>query len=253
MDDTLTGAMRDKMPAGFLDFDGALYNGNLSIDFIRHLSECGLYDRKLLNAILKAGELCKKGAISYETFRSAGIALWAEGMRGKRVEHIERAAESMLPVFKGNIYSSSYKLISALESNGYLPIIVSVGIFEVNSVAARELNVKMLYGTVAERDNGIYTGRIASNIHLPEGKSEILDSLASGIDMSRSFAFSDSMADVGMLERVGIPVVLNSTDSVKNIALERGWTVASHENVLKEVIGLIRKDRENARTKSKAN
>lgn len=45
----------------------------------------------------------------------------------------------------------------------------------------------------------------------------------SGIDLSASFAYGDSVNDARMLDAVGYPVAINPDRGLKRIALSRGW------------------------------
>jgi phosphoserine phosphatase len=50
------------------------------------------------------------------------------------------------------------------------------------------------------------------------------------IDLSRSFAYSDSVADEPLLEAVGNPVVVNPKAPFRAIAERRGWEIVEwHE------------------------
>jgi hypothetical protein len=48
---------------------------------------------------------------------------------------------------------------------------------------------------------------------------------AQGYDLSRSFAYSDSVTDIPMLEAVGHPVAVNPDKALRRHAIEHGWTV----------------------------
>ena len=49
--------------------------------------------------------------------------------------------------------------------------------------------------------------------------------LGSGVDLSSSYAYSDSITDLPMLEAVGHPVAVNPDRDLRRIAAERGWHV----------------------------
>jgi hypothetical protein len=56
-------------------------------------------------------------------------------------------------------------------------------------------------------------------------KADAMRALAEehGIDLTRSFAYSDSYTDLPMLEAVGNPVVVNADRVLQRLARERGW------------------------------
>src|SRR5258708_21283346 len=46
-----------------------------------------------------------------------------------------------------------------------------------------------------------------------------------GIDLAGSWAYSDSITDLPMLEAVGRPVAVNPDKDLRRVARERGWPV----------------------------
>ena len=46
-----------------------------------------------------------------------------------------------------------------------------------------------------------------------------------GLDLSRSYAYADSISDLPMLEAVGNPVVVNPDGRLGKAAKERGWVI----------------------------
>ena len=46
-----------------------------------------------------------------------------------------------------------------------------------------------------------------------------------GIDLTRSYAYSDSVTDLPMLEAVGNPVAVNPDKELRREAEERGWQI----------------------------
>jgi phosphoserine phosphatase len=45
------------------------------------------------------------------------------------------------------------------------------------------------------------------------------------LDLSRSYAYADSISDLPMLEAVGNPVVVNPDGRLQKAAKERGWQI----------------------------
>jgi phosphoserine phosphatase len=53
-----------------------------------------------------------------------------------------------------------------------------------------------------------------------------------GIDLQASYAYSDSITDLPMLEVVGHPVVVNPDAELAAIAEERGWEMRHFESTV---------------------
>ncbi len=79
-------------------------------------------------------------------------------------------------------------------------------------------------------DRGRYSGRMERYAYGP-AKAELIGELArrEGIDLSQSWAYSDSITDLPLLEMVGHPVAVNPDRALRRVALLRGWEVARFE------------------------
>jgi len=82
-------------------------------------------------------------------------------------------------------------------------------------------------GTRALIREGLSSEELVSPIVFKEGKRERVKEVLArhGIDVSRSFLYSDSVADTPLFEEVGHPVVVNPKPAFRSEALRRGWEV----------------------------
>jgi len=78
-----------------------------------------------------------------------------------------------------------------------------------------------------EEENGTYTGELAGAPVAGEARARMLTSYARkrGIDLSRSYAYADSISDLPMLETVGNPVAVNPDRRLAAAAEDNGWHV----------------------------
>ena len=74
--------------------------------------------------------------------------------------------------------------------------------------------------------DGRYTGELEFYC-VGEGKAQAIRSLAGrvGVDLEGSYAYSDSVSDLPMLETVGHPVAVNPDKDLRKEAETRGWDV----------------------------
>jgi fatty acyl-CoA reductase len=74
-------------------------------------------------------------------------------------------------------------------------------------------------------------GRLTGDLQSPppagEARASLLEEYAAreGIVLADSFAYADSLSDLGMLEIVGTPVVVNPDARLSQVAGQRGWRV----------------------------
>ena len=82
-------------------------------------------------------------------------------------------------------------------------------------------------GSRSEVVDGVYTGRAGGPFTYREGKAQALREIAEteGIDLARSWAYSDSESDLPMLRAVGHPVAVNPDAVLARVAREEGWEV----------------------------
>jgi fatty acyl-CoA reductase len=74
-------------------------------------------------------------------------------------------------------------------------------------------------------------GRLTGDLQAPppagEARGTLLEEYAArnGVVLSESFAYADSLSDLGMLELVGTPVAVNPDARLSQVAGQRGWRV----------------------------
>ena len=73
----------------------------------------------------------------------------------------------------------------------------------------------------------MYTGELSGAPVAGEARARMLASFARrrNLDLSRSYAYADSISDLPMLEAVGNPVAVNPDSRLAKAARERGWQI----------------------------
>ncbi|MGZ4591365.1 MAG: HAD family hydrolase [Actinomycetes bacterium] len=101
---------------------------------------------------------------------------------------------------------------------------------EVAGVIAQRLGLTGALGTVAETQDGVYTGRLVGEILHGEAKAEAVRALAAreGLDLARCAAYSDSANDIPLLSMVGQPCAINPDGKLRAHAREHGWRVRDY-------------------------
>lgn len=223
----------------FIDFDGTLSSGYISMEFLDAVYKKGLYDKKQYKLQMDMLKQLNEGSLGYDEWCQKWGEVWAEGLKGVKADAVEKEAFDFFNKFKSKIHESSYTLISLLKKEGFHTTIVSVGASEVIDLAAKELKVDTCYATRLEVDD-VYTGNILTKQHVPGGKIETVESLLGSGKYLRSVAIGDSVGDIGMLEKAEIAIALNASDGLKKEAEKRGWNVFTYKNVfegVKELLG----------------
>ncbi len=98
---------------------------------------------------------------------------------------------------------------------------------ELAQIIAERLGLTGALGTVAESNDGIFTGRLVGDILHGLGKAHAVRTLAvrEGLNLKRCTAYSDSHNDVPMLSLVGTAVAVNPDADLRELAKNRGWEI----------------------------
>jgi HAD superfamily hydrolase (TIGR01490 family) len=159
-----------------------------------------------------------------ERVRETMLAL-TKGWDRERVRAIVR--ETLLETIEPIIYAEALELIEAHRIEGDHIYLVSASPEEIVQPLAELLGVDGAICTQSDVDeDGRYTGETAFYAYGPN-KAEAILELAerTGIDLSASTAYSDSISDLPMLEVVGHPVCVNADRALTKIATEREWEI----------------------------
>ena len=101
---------------------------------------------------------------------------------------------------------------------------------EVAGVIARRLGLTGALGTVAETEDGVYTGRLVGEILHGPAKADAIAALAltEGLDLGECSAYSDSAHDIPMLSLVGHPCAVNPDGVLRSHARRSGWRIRDY-------------------------
>lgn len=96
---------------------------------------------------------------------------------------------------------------------------------ELAQTIANRLGLTGALGTVAESEDGVFTGRLVGDILHGPGKAHAIRSIAvrEGLNLKRCTAYSDSYNDVPMLSLVGTAIAINPDSDLRDVAKLRGW------------------------------
>jgi HAD superfamily hydrolase (TIGR01490 family) len=160
--------------------------------------------------------------------RESVLAL-TKGWEQAQVRRIVR--EALTDVVTPIIYAEALELIEEHRVAGRRIFIVSASPSEIVEPLADHLDVDEAIASRARLDErGCYTGEMEFYAYGPN-KAEAMRDVAEkeGIDLAKSWAYSDSATDLPMLETVGHPVVVNPDRELARVARDRGWEVRKFE------------------------
>ena len=100
---------------------------------------------------------------------------------------------------------------------------VTAAPIEIARIIARRLGLTGALGTVAEHEDGVYTGHLVGEMLHGPAKGEAIKALAAreGLDLRRCSAYSDSYNDLPMLSWAGRSfAVANAHPEVRDVATD---------------------------------
>ena len=138
----------------------------------------------------------------------------------------EIVADTLHNVVDPLVYDEAVSLIEEHHLAGRDVVIVSASGAEVVEPIAAMLGADHVVATRMEIADGKYTGGIEYYAYAEE-KARAIEELADrmGYDLANSYAYSDSVTDVPMLEVVGHAHAVNPDKELRRIAAEKAWPV----------------------------
>ena len=216
----------DPTAAAFFDVDNTMIRGASIYFFGKGMAGRGL---------VTTGDLMRFGwqQLQFRVLGSEDPAAVLEArekalslVAGKSVADIITYGEEIYDeLMAARIWSGTRALAQSHLDAGQRVWLVTATPVELAHIIAKRLGLTGALGTVAEVEDGRYTGRLVGEpLHGPS-KAEAVKALAQreGLDLARCTAYSDSVNDVPMLSAVGHAVAINADRGLRAAAKEHGW------------------------------
>jgi len=127
-----------------------------------------------------------------------------------------------------HIAAEGERRVAEHKEQGHVVAIVSASTQYVVEPMATYLGIEGQYVcTHLESEDGRLTGRVVPPICYGQGKVVWAERFAAeyDVDLGASFFYSDSISDLPLLERVGVPVAVNPDPRLRRLAQRRGWEI----------------------------
>lgn len=226
--------------AAFFDLDRTLISGASAFSFGVEAWRQGMASGREMArwgvgalSFLVTGDKNSEGNVEIQGEFLARVA-------GVAVVDLDQVGQAVVPKLVAKVRPESRKLISMHHEAGRDTWIVSASPQGLVDPLGGALGMTGAIGTRGEVVDGRYTGRLDGPFIYGAGKAQAIEKLASdrGYDLDLSYAYSDSVSDLPMMELVGHPVAVNPDSELGRIAHERGWPIVIFARRTKQAFAL---------------
>jgi HAD superfamily hydrolase (TIGR01490 family) len=213
--------------AAFFDLDKTLMEGSSAFQFGRAAYRAGLLGRRqlladgLANVRFRLRGASDENSVALRNRISASLA-------GTRVRDLERLGTDVLAGILPRVYPQMLSVAHEHQDAGRRAYIVTAASQELAQILAQVMTFDGAIGSdLSEVVDGVYTGQPTGLFVYRAQKAQAIEELAEreGIDLSASYAYSDSESDLPMLRAVGHPVAVNPDSALARIARQENWQI----------------------------
>jgi HAD superfamily hydrolase (TIGR01490 family) len=213
--------------AAFYDLEGTLVSTNL-------VHTLGFYARRqqgLFKTIKKsAATLAKLPLFGVTDLYSRNVfnELFFQSYKGESKDRLRYFSEELFEdVLKPAIFDGTAELIAQSKKIGQRQIVITGALDFTIERLMDYLGIDDYVANRLEFVNGYATGRILPPVLASATKAKWIREYAEreNINLSESYAYSDSISDLPMLSIVGHPVAVNPDFRLKQTALQHDWAI----------------------------
>ena len=218
----------------FFDLDKTIIAKSSTLAFTRPMFRAGLLSGTTLAKAGIAQAYYQAFGADHQQLERMRDELSAMTRGWDRAEIEALVTETVDQVVAPLVYAEALAIIEEHRGQGRRVVVISASPEEIVRPLCRYLGIDDIIATRSAVDeDGKYTGEIELYAY-GEGKAEAMRAMAEdeGIDLNASYAYSDSMTDLPMLETVGHPVVVNPDAALAAVAAERGWEIRRFESAI---------------------
>lgn len=214
-------------PAAFYDVDGTLIKTNIVHVFAWYARNQPRPTTSIWST-LKTVASIPAFLVADQLSRKLFNEIFYGYYKGQSEDRLVLLAEELFEeVIKDSIYPRAYALIEEGRRAGLHQVLVTGALDFAMMPLHRHLRTDGLIANTLEFDRGICNGQLGKPFVAGASKAAIIRDYAQkhDIDLSRSWAYSDSYSDYPMLAIVGHPAVVNADMRLANTARSYNWPI----------------------------
>jgi len=166
---------------------------------------------------------------------------------GHSVTAFERVGESAWRrSIAPKVFPDVQKILTDHGAQGHEVWLLTASPQALAAIMARDLRLAGAIGTTLEIKDGVFTGEIEGEmLHGPlKAQAAITHARERNVDLAHCYAYTDSIADLPLLEAVGHPTAVNPDSALLAVATSRGWPIFWPEGTTRHQAKRVKKGRE---------
>jgi HAD superfamily hydrolase (TIGR01490 family) len=210
--------------AALFDIDGTLIARNSAPLYMQHLRRTGQARRRDVVRSFYYLLRYKLGSLNLDRALEESMNF----IRGKDEAAIrDDCVRWYADVIRQYVYPAMAATVEAHRSAGHVPAILTSATRYLAEPLAADLGIRHLLVTTLVVRDGRFTGEAVRPVCYGPGKTYWAERFAEseGIELDRSYFYTDSISDLPVLKRVGEPRVVNPDPLLRREAQRRGWPV----------------------------
>lgn len=218
---------RKGQAAAFYDLEGTLVSTNL----VHTLAFYSRRQQGLFKTVRKSiGTLAKLPLFGVTDLYSRNVfnEFFFKSYEGESEDRLRYFSEELFEeVLKPAIFDGTPELIAQSKKIGQRQVVISGALDFTIAKLMDYLGIDDYAANRLEFVNGYATGRILPPVMASATKAKWMREYAekNDINLSESYAYSDSISDLPMLSIVGHPVAINPDFRLKQTAIQHDWAI----------------------------
>jgi HAD superfamily hydrolase (TIGR01490 family) len=210
--------------AALFDVDGTLLARNSASLYMRHLRRTGQARRRDVVRTLYYLAWYKLGLLDVR--RTLEVSM--EFVQGRDEEAIRAdCAAWYRSAIRQWIFPAMAARVAAHRRAGHQVALLTSATRYLAEPLGEDLGVEHCLVTQLVVRDGRFTGEVVQPVCYGRGKVHWAERFAAahGVDLARSYFYTDSITDLPVLDRVGHPRVVHPDPRLRRLAQQRGWQV----------------------------
>lgn len=222
----------DKRSVALFDFDKTIYKDFSIFTSTKYLIDNGFLDSKVEVEMMEEYGKYKLGVRDYKQTAEEMVKIQAKAMEGLDFSVMR---DKMIDFFAENedrYFSYFERILPTLRETHDIYLVTASSQLVAEAIEKR-FNLDGHLSTIYEVKNERLTGEIEKSLVGEKGKE--IEHLLTKYQ-GKTMAFGDSDSDIEMLEMVSIPVCIEPTGRLKEMAEEKGWLTVTEQNAYEKML-----------------